>query len=127
MGMKPVILAVVALTGCTIIEPTVPVMPALGKSLADFANDKAICTKYADTTAGPAGEAFSRRQVGYTAADTAMLAGAMAGPPVVGATGAVVVHQIGDQSRLELDMLRRTYNIYYGQCMSSRGNQVPAI
>jgi hypothetical protein len=120
------------LGGCATepLGPTIPVMPAQGKSMEAFQQDDEYCQQYADQRAsGKVKEANDdelRRGVigGALGAGIGALAGNTKGAIAGAAIGALIGGSSGsgrDQYRLQ-----RVYDIAYAQCMKARGNTVGA-
>lgn len=113
--------------------PTIPVMPAQGKSFADFQRDDAECGDYADSRVAGGAHAANNRAVVDTmigaALGTAVGAtfdhgnGAGAGAAVGAAVGAGVGSNDAAWSQASL---QGRYNMAYAQCMTSKGNEVAA-
>ncbi|HWA03843.1 MAG TPA: YMGG-like glycine zipper-containing protein [Rhizomicrobium sp.] len=121
---------VVLLAGCATrpMGPSIPVMPAPGKSMDAFQRDEAYCEDYADGRAsGKVKEAndeeLKRGVVGAAlGAGIGALAGNTKGALIGGGIGAVLGSASGagyDQHRVQ-----RVYDIAYAQCMKARGNDV---
>jgi hypothetical protein len=118
------------LGGCATepLGPTIPVMPAHGKSMESFQQDEDYCEQYAsDRATGKVKQANDdelRRGVFGAAlgAGIGALAGNTKGAIIGGTVGAI----LGSSSRAGYDQHRvqRTYDIAYGQCMTARGNDV---
>lgn len=120
----------VLLGGCATepMGPTIPVMPAQGKSMDAFQQDEAYCEQYADDrAAGKVKQANNeelKRGIIGAALGTGLgaLAGNTKGAIVGGTVGAIIGSSSGagyDQHRVQ-----RGYDIAYGQCMTARGNEV---
>jgi hypothetical protein len=121
---------VVLLAGCATqpMGPTVPVMPAQGKSMDRFQADENYCENYADGRASgrvkQANDTELRNGVVGAAlgAGIGALAGNTKGALIGGGIGALLGSTSGagyDQHRIQ-----RTYDIAYAQCMTARGNDV---
>ena len=121
---------VVLLGGCATqpMGPSIPVMPAQGKSMDQFQADENYCEDYASGRAsGKVKEAndeeLKRGIVGAAlGAGIGALAGNTKGALIGGGIGAVLGGSSGagyDQHRVQ-----RVYDIAYGQCMTARGNDV---
>lgn len=121
---------VVLLGGCATqpMGPSIPVMPAQGKSMDQFQADESYCEDYASGRAsGKVKEAndeeLKRGIVGAAlGAGIGALAGNTKGALIGGGIGAVLGGSSGagyDQHRVQ-----RVYDIAYGQCMTARGNDV---
>jgi hypothetical protein len=109
--------------------PTIPVMPAQGKSQAEFAQDDAACQTYAHQAIAGQVDRANNDQAASTIIGTALGAGLGAavgntrGAIVGGAAGAAIGASAGPGAYADYGIQRR-YNIAYAQCMSSHGNQV---
>lgn len=121
---------VALLGGCATqpMGPSIPVMPAQGKSMDAFQRDEAYCEDYASGRAsGKVKEAnneeLKRGVVGAAlGAGIGALAGNTKGALIGGGIGAVLGSASGsgyDQHRVQ-----RVYDIAYAQCMTARGNEV---
>jgi hypothetical protein len=121
---------VVLLGGCATqpMGPTIPVMPAPGKSMDAFQQDENYCDQYAsDRASGKVKQAnddeLRRGVVGAAlGAGIGALAGNTKGALIGGGIGAILGSSSGagyDQHRVQ-----RVYDIAYGQCMTARGNDV---
>jgi hypothetical protein len=137
--MKKFALAATALSALLLLEgcvtepygPTIPVMPAKGKSFADFQREDAECQDFADSrVAGRAKEANDRavRDTVIGAALGTAVGAAFnrrngAGPGA--AAGAVLgFGAASNDSRFAEDTLQGRYNVAYAQCMTAKGNDV---
>ena len=118
------------LGGCATqpLGPTVPVMPAQGKSMDAFQQDEDYCEQYAgDRAEGRVKQANDdelRRGIigGALGAGLGALAGNTKGAVAGGIIGSVIGSSSGagyDQHRVQ-----RTYDIAYAQCMRAKGNDV---
>jgi hypothetical protein len=124
--------AAVLLAGCAEepMGPTIPVMPAQGKSQAEFAQDDAACQQYAHERIAGQVDRANNDQVASTLLGTAIGAGLGAavgntrGAVVGGAAGAAVGASAGPGPYAGYG-IQRQFNIAYAQCMSSHGDQVP--
>jgi hypothetical protein len=122
------------LGGCVTVPygPTVPIMPAHGKSWSQFQSEDADCQDYAESrVAGRAREA-NNRAVTTAIIGTALGAGLGAavgggnGAAIGAAGGALVGTDIGaHDARYSQATLQGRYNLAYAQCMESHGNRVP--
>jgi hypothetical protein len=108
--------------------PTIPVMPAQGKSMDQFQADENYCEQYAgDRASGKVNQAndteLRNGVVGAAlGAGIGALAGNTKGALIGGGVGALLGSTSGagyDQHRVQ-----RIYDIAYGQCMTARGNDV---
>jgi hypothetical protein len=110
--------------------PTIPVMPAQGKSQAEFAQDDAACQQYAHQAIAGQVDRANNDQAASTIIGTAIGAGVGAavgntrGAIVGGAAGAAIGAGSGP-GPYEGAGIQHRYNIAYAQCMSTHGNQVP--
>ena len=116
-------------------------MPAKDKSLEAFQQDDAACRQYASQTLGNVSptEAANQTVVNNAAAGTVLGAaagaaiGAAVGNPAAGAaigagSGLLLGTASGaDAADYSAASMQRGYDVSYAQCMTSRGNQVPAM
>jgi uncharacterized protein YcfJ len=120
----------VLLAGCATqpMGPSIPVMPAQGKSMDQFQADENYCEDYASGRSnGKVKEANDQELkngiVGAAlGAGIGALAGNTKGALIGGGIGAVLGGSSGagyDQHRVQ-----RTYDIAYAQCMTARGDDV---
>lgn len=118
------------LAGCASqpIGPTVPVMPAQGKSMDAFQRDEAYCEQYADDRASGRVKQANDRELrnGVIGAALGAGLGALAGDTKGAVAGGIIGGVLGSSSGAGYDQHRvqRTYDIAYGQCMTARGNDV---
>lgn len=136
------LLAVVALSGCSTIPtgPSVMVLPAPGKSFEAFQADDAACRQWAgQQVGGSPNEAVNQILAGGAAIGTLM--GAGLGAAIGAASGnAGAGAAIGAGSGLlfgtakaagpaygSAQSVQRRYDIAYEQCMYAKGNQIPGI
>jgi outer membrane lipoprotein SlyB len=128
--------AVVALTACapTVMAPTVPVMPGANKPFNQFTADQQACQGYANSQTAPLAAQANNQAVGTALLTTALGAGLGAaigggrGAAIGAASGAVVGGSMAAQGSTLAGMsIQQQYDIYYAQCMSARGNQVPGF
>lgn len=131
-----VMAAVVALTACapTVMAPTVPVMPGPNKPFDQFTADQATCQSYANAQTAPLAAQANNQAVGSALLTTALGAGLGAaigggrGAAIGAASGAVVGTGMAAQGSSMAGMsIQQQYDVYYSQCMYSRGNQVPGF
>lgn len=125
--------ALVFLGGCVTAPdgPTIPVMPAKGKSFTQFQSEDAECQDFAESkVAGKAKEA-NNRAVTDALIGTALGAGLGAavgggrGAGIGAASGAVVGTAYGsNDARYSQNSLQGRYNLAYAQCMEAKGNHV---
>jgi hypothetical protein len=123
--------AVVLLAGCAEepYGPTIPVMPAQGKSQAEFAQDDMACQTYAHQAIAGQVDRANGDQAASTLLGAALGAGLGAavgntrGAIVGGAAGAAIGASSGP-GPYEGYGIQRRYNIAYAQCMTSHGDQV---
>ena len=114
--------------------PTVPVMPAPGKSLEAFQMDQGQCKLFADQAVAGQAQNANLRGLGTAALTTALgagLGGAIGGGRGAGigaAGGALGGAGFGGMtsSREQLS-IQEQYNNAFAQCMYTRGNQVPGM
>ena len=130
MAAMAALSTVALLGGCATqpMGPSIPVMPAQGKSMDAFQQDENYCDQYASGRAcGKIQEAnkdqLARGVVGAAlGAGLGALAGNTEGALIGGGVGAVLGSASGagyDQARVQ-----HVYDIAYGQCMTARGNDV---
>ena len=135
-GLGAAMLAALALSGCApaVLAPTVPVMPGANKPGDRFAADDQACRGFANSQTAPLSAQANNQALGGALLTTALGAGLGAaigggrGAAIGAASGAVVGSAAGAQSSSLAGMsIQQQYNVYYSQCMSSRGNQVPGF
>jgi uncharacterized protein YcfJ len=128
--------AVFTVSACapTVMAPTVPVAPAQGKPFNQFANDQATCEAYANQQVAPLTAQANNNALGSALLGTALGAGLGAaigggrGAAIGAASGAALGTGVGVQNSSMAGMsIQQQYNLYYAQCMSSRGNSVPGM
>ncbi|HEX5318765.1 MAG TPA: glycine zipper family protein [Stellaceae bacterium] len=126
--------AVLSVAACApqAVAPTVPVMPAAGKPFDQFANDQATCQAYAQNMVAPLTQQANNNALGGALLTTALGAGLGAaigggrGAAIGAASGAVVGgSQAAAGSGYAGAGIQQQYNMYYAQCMASKGNSVP--
>lgn len=138
-----VLAGTLALGGCAVAPPTGPsvvAMPAQGKSLADFHQDDVACRQYAFSDIGVAPAAAAQQSaVNSAALGTALgaAAGALLGAAggnagvgaAIGAGSGLLFGGAAGAGAAETSSagLQRRYDIAYAQCMSSKGDSVPAV
>lgn len=121
---------VVLLAGCATqpMGPSIPVMPAQGKSMDAFQADENYCEQYAgDRASGKVKEANDQElRNGIVGAALGAGIGALAGNTKGALIGGGVGALLGGSSGAGYDQHRvqRVYDIAYGQCMTARGNDV---
>jgi outer membrane lipoprotein SlyB len=137
------IICALALAGCAVAPPTGPdvmVLPGKDKSFEAFQADDAACRQYASAQIGYASpaEAATESGVGSAALGTVLggaagaAIGAAAGNPAAGAaigagTGLVTGGAAGIGAAQASGMsLQQRYDMGYVQCMSAKGENVPA-
>ena len=137
------VLALVALAGCAVQQPTGPrsiAMPPAGKSYEQFTQEDSYCRQAAayQVGPGPSEQQTTNQVVGSAAVGTAIgaVAGAAigsasgnlgGGAAVGGAMGALVGGSAGaSNAQASSAGLQRQYDIAYTQCMVSKGNTVQA-
>jgi uncharacterized protein YcfJ len=109
--------------------PTVAVMPAQHKQLAEFQDDQVVCKHYAETELGGSARSDNTMQAGIALVGTLLGAGLGAaiggghgaeigaGAGAVGGAGIGAVKASKDQGNLQ-----DRYNTAYAQCMATRGS-----
>lgn len=134
--------AMLALAGCAVAPPpgpSVAAMPGQGKSFDAFQADDAACRQYAQQQTGVApADAANQSLVNSAALGTVLGAaagaaiGAAAGNPAIGAaigagSGAILGTGAGaSAAQYSGASVQQHYDIGYAQCMSAKGEQVPA-
>jgi hypothetical protein len=138
------LLGTLALGACAVGPPpgpSVAALPAKDKSIEAFQQDDAACRQYAGQTVGNTSPADAANQSTANSAAAGTLLGAAAGAAIGAAVGNPAAGAaIGAGSGLVLGTasganaagysaasVQRGYDISYAQCMTSRGNQVPAM
>lgn len=133
-----------ALGACAVAPPTGPsvmVLPAKGKTFAEFQQDDATCRQFATLQSGGGAPAAAANQSFANSVTLGTLLGAAAGAAIGAATGNPAAGAaIGAGSGLFLGgttganaagysaaALQRQYDIGYLQCMSAKGESVPSI
>ena len=121
--------------------PSVAALPGKDKSLEAFQQDDAACRDYAGQTVGNTSPAEAANQSTANSAVAGTLLGAAAGAAIGAAAGNPAAGAaIGAGSGLVLGTasgasaggysaasVQQGYDISYAQCMTSRGDQVPAM
>jgi hypothetical protein len=112
--------------------PRVAVMPGPNKPFEAFAQDRATCEQYADSTVRGDAEAANNRAVGGAVLGTLLGAGLGAaigggrGAAIGAAGGAVAGTGIGASgSSAAQYSIQQRFDMAYAGCMASKGNQVP--
>lgn len=135
-GLGSVMIAAMALSACapTVISPRVPVMPGPNKPFDQFSADQQACQGYANSQTAPLAAQANNQALGGALLTTALGAGLGAaigggrGAAIGAASGAVVGTSMAAQGSSIAGMsIQQQYDIYYSQCMSARGNQVPGF
>jgi uncharacterized protein YcfJ len=131
-GFGGAMIAVIALTACapTVMAPTVPVMPGANKPANQFMADQQTCQGYANSQTAPLSAQANNQALGGALLTTAIGAGlgAAIGGGRGAASGALVGTAAGAQGSSIAGMnIQQQYDIFYGQCMYARGNQVPGF
>ncbi len=133
-----------ALGACAVAPPTGPsvmVLPAKGKSFADFQQDDVTCRQYAAQQIGIGSPAAAANQSFANSLTLGTVLGAAAGAAIGAATGNPAAGAaIGAGSGLFLGgatganaagisavSLQRRYDMGYLQCMSAKGESVPSV
>ncbi|HEY1796026.1 MAG TPA: YMGG-like glycine zipper-containing protein [Stellaceae bacterium] len=129
-----VMAAVLTVAACApqVVAPTVPVMPGQGKPFDQFAADQQTCEAYANQQIAPLTQQANNSGIGEALLTTALGAGLGAaigggrGAAIGAASGAVVGTSMGASNSARAGAgIQGQYNMYYAQCMSSKGNAVP--
>src|SRR5271157_5545821 len=136
--------AVMVSLGACVTAPTVatiPVGPGPTKSFEAFAADQNLCQQYATAQTAPQAAAATNQAVGTALVTTALGAGLGAaiggggwhgnagrGAGIGAAGGAVAGTALGaGQAGFAQMSLQQQFDVMYGQCMYSYGNQVPGF
>lgn len=136
--------AALALGACAVAPPTGPsvmALPAKDKNFAEFQQDDATCRQYAASQIGNSSPAQAANESLATSAAAGTVLGAATGAAIGAATGNPAAGAaIGAASGLLLGTatgasaagyssasLQRSYDIGYIQCMSAKGESVPAL
>lgn len=120
----------VLLAGCATepLGPTIPVMPAQGKSMESFQQDEDYCEQYASNRANGRVKQANDDELRRGAIGAALGAGlgALAGNTKGAIAGGIIGGVLGSSSGAGYDQhrIQRTFDIAYGQCMTARGNDV---
>ena len=126
----------VSLSACVAppVAPMIPVAPGPNKTFETFAAERAFCQQYATAQTAPQAYAATNQAVGTAVLTTALgaaLGGAIGGGRGAGigaASGAVFGTAVGAGGSGFAQMsLQQQFDIMYGQCMYSYGNQVPGF
>ncbi len=130
MAAMAAISTIALLGGCATqpLGPTIPVMPAQGKSMQVFQQDEDYCEQYAsDRASGKVKEANDTElRNGVVGAALGAGIGALAGNTKGAIAGGLIGAALGGSAGAGYDQHRvqRVFNIAYGQCMTARGNSV---
>jgi outer membrane lipoprotein SlyB len=130
-------LALIVSLGACVTPPTastIPVAPGPNKTFEAFASEQSFCQQYATAQTVPQAQAATNQAVGtaiLTAALGAALGGAIGGGHAAGigaASGAAfgTVAGAGGSGFAQMS-LQQQFDVMYGQCMYSYGNQVPGL
>jgi len=131
-----VMAAVITLSACapTVMAPTVPVMPGANKPFDQFAADQQTCQAYANQQTAPMTAQANNQAAGGALLTTILGAGLGAafgggrGAAIGAASGALVGTGVAARNSSLAGMsIQQQYNVFYGQCMYARGNQVPGF
>lgn len=131
-----VMATVIALSACapTVMTPTIPVMPGANKPFDQFAADQQTCQAYANSQTAPMAAQANNQAAGGALLTTVLGAGLGAafgggrGAAIGAASGAVVGTSMAARNSSMAGMgIQQQYDIFYAQCMSARGNQVPGF
>jgi uncharacterized protein YcfJ len=109
--------------------PTVPVMPAQGKSMAAFQQDEAACEQYASDNVQGRIDRTNDKEAQNTVIGAILgtAVGAAVGNTKGAIVGGVAGGAIGNSSAhpgYRQAGIQGQYNMAYAQCMTSRGNTV---
>ena len=138
----PVLLGVLALSGCATVPtgPSVMVLPAQGKPFEAFQADDSVCRQWAAQQAGAGPSATTNQNLASGAAVGTLMGaglgaaiGAAGGNPGTGAAIGAASGLIGGTAIASGPAygagseVQRRYDIAYQQCMYAKGNQIPGI
>jgi outer membrane lipoprotein SlyB len=129
-------LSLFLLAGCASVPegPTVPVMPAKGKSFSQFQSEDAECQDYAAARVERSAHRANDRALATALIGAAIGAGLGAaageGEGEAITTGAIAGGAIGtsigaNDSRFAQGTIQGRYNLAYAQCMHGKGNRIP--
>jgi outer membrane lipoprotein SlyB len=128
--------AMLGLSACApqVMAPMVPAMPGAGKQFDQFAADQSTCEQYANAQVAPLTAQANNRAFGGALLTTALGAGLGAaigggrGAAIGAASGAVLGTGMAARNSAGAGMgIQQQYDMFYGQCMAAKGNQVPGI
>jgi hypothetical protein len=136
--------AVMVALGACVTAPTastIPVVPGPNKTFEAFASEQSYCQQYATAQTAPQAQAATNQAVATAVLTTALGAGLGAavgsggwrgnagrGAGIGAAGGAVAGTALGaSQAGFAQMSLQQQFDIMYGQCMYSYGNQVPGF
>jgi hypothetical protein len=133
----------VSLGACVMppVAPTIPVAPGPNRTFEAFASEQSFCQQYATAQTAPQAYAATNQAVGTALLTTALGAGLGAavggsgwhgnagrGAGIGAAGGAVAGTALGaSQAGFAQMSLQQQFDVMYGQCMYSYGNQVPGF
>ena len=137
-------LALMVSLGACVTPPTastIPVIPGPNKTFEAFASEQSFCQQYATAQTVPQAQAATNQAVGTALLTTALGAGLGAaiggsgwhgnagrGAGIGAAGGAVAGTALGaSQAGFAQMSLQQQFDVMYGQCMYSYGNQVPGF
>jgi len=133
---------ILALGGCATLPagPSVRVLPAPGKSFAQFQNDDMICRQWAGQQLGTSPQEVANQNTatgavvgtavgaGLGAAIGAASGDAGTGAAIGAGSGLLLGASAGaDSGRYYGYEAQRRYDIAYEQCMYAKGNQIPGV
>jgi hypothetical protein len=146
--MKPgpavALLGILSLSACAVAPPTGPdvmVMPAQGKSFAEFQQDDTSCRQYASLQIGNGSPAQAATDSAVSSAAVGTLIGAAAGAALgaaagnpglgaaAGAGGGLLFGGAAgsNAARASGASLQQRYDASYVQCMAAKGESVPTM
>jgi hypothetical protein len=146
--MKPVFavafVGILSLSACAVAPPTGPsvvVMPAQGKSFAEFQQDDTTCRQFASQQIGYGSPAQASANSAVSSATVGTLIGAAAGAALgaaagnpglgaaAGAGGGLLVGSAAGSNAAAASCasLQQRYDVSYVQCMSAKGESVPTV
>jgi hypothetical protein len=141
--MAGAVAVMVSLSACVTAPTaaTIPVVPGPNKTFETFASEQSYCQQYATAQTAPQAQAATNQSVATAVLTTALGAGLGAavggsgwrgnagrGAGIGAAGGAVVGTALGaSQAGFAQMSLQQQFDVMYGQCMYSYGNQVPGF
>ena len=134
MRNRMLLIPLLAISACAAqpTGPTVAVMPAPGKTMAEFQGEQSQCKQFANQETAGAADQANFRQIGTAAIGTVLGGGLGAaigqgrGAAIGAATGALGGTVLGAGPAAQAGQgVQYRYDVAYTQCMATYGNQVP--